>query len=173
MSEPARLSREIQVLRAEVGTLLARLERLEGELADWQRSQSLTTSVEVGPGSSPPRRTTGCPASAADYTRAEREEAARATGLFFARCLAGQFRGDSGRGRIRLANRIFVVVKDFRGIIYSPVKVFTSFAPVRSLVAEEGYPQNFGDSIFAGFASRWEAELAVEVSGLIWPGSED
>lgn len=50
------------------------------------------------------------PASAASYTSAGREDAARATGQFFVRCLTGQLRGDSGRSRIRLQNRVYVVL---------------------------------------------------------------
>lgn len=173
MGEAARIQRELLEVRAEVGSLLARLDRLEGELvairAPAVGSTSLLGNSPTGTDSSAGtlRRVT-----AADYTRGEREEAARVTGRFFARCLSGAARGESGRARIRLANRIFVVVKDFSGLVTTdPVRVFSAWTPVKRLVAEEGNGHNFGDSIFAGFASRWEAELAIQEAGFLWPAS--
>lgn len=167
MSEPARIQREIVVLRAELFAIVARLDRLEAELQDHSARAYNNTA---GGSTTPP--STGGGTSAADYTRAEREDAAKQTGRFFARCLAGRPRGESGRGRIQLPNRIFVVVKNFRGQIFTePVRVYTAWAPVKRLVAEEGNPQNFGDSIFAGFAAKWEAEVAVCEAGLSWPPS--
>lgn len=168
MSEPARIQREIVVLRAEIFAIVARLERLEGELQDHSaRGDSNSASGSLGPSA------TGGGTSAADYTRAEREDAAKQTGRFFARCLSGGHRGESGRGRVQLPNRIFVVVKSFRGQVFTePVRVFTAWAPVKRLVAEEGNPQNLGDSIFAGFAAKWEAETAVREAGLSWPASQ-
>lgn len=106
---------------------------------------------------------------AGGYTRRERESAAKETGEFFVRCLSGEPRGSSGRGRIRLQNRIYVVVRSFAGEVFaSPVVVLTSYAQVKQLVCHPR-AESFGDSIFAGFPSGWEAQLAVATAGYTWP----
>ena len=46
-------------------------------------------------------------------TDQERERAAEDTGRFFLRCLNGQPRGDSGRHRFALTNRVYVVLREF------------------------------------------------------------
>ena len=88
---------------------------------------------------------------------------------FFLRCTRGEPRGDSGRSRIRLTNKVYVVAKDRFGSLYTePVRVFRDFASVKPLVRD---PRTgpLGDSIFAGFHEEWEAQLAVQASGFGWP----
>ena len=95
-----------------------------------------------------------------------REEAARETGRFFARCLTGLPRGNSGRQKIRLQNNFYVVIREFNGKLHtSPAKVFSQFNLCRTLVAQGGRGTNYGDSIFAGFC----AKIAVEEAGFEWP----
>eukprot|EP00438_Fugacium_kawagutii_P004150 Skav203989 [mRNA] locus=scaffold3297:26868:27350:+ [translate_table: standard] len=139
-------------LSARLEVILDRLDRAEFEL--------------VGEPSSTPLP---APTGAARYTQADREEAARETGAFFRRCLAGEPRGDSGRSRIRIQNRVYVVIREVNGTVHTdPVLVFDRCEPVKRIVAL-GSSNNFGDSVFAGFASRWEAKLAVESAGYTWP----
>lgn len=99
-----------------------------------------------------------------------REAAARATGQFFRRCLNGEPRGESGRGRVPLQNRIFVLIRSFEGVVHThPVRVYSSYSALKPHICETGTHNNFGDSIFAGFASQWEASLAVREAGCDWP----
>lgn len=150
------LRRECEGLASRIGQVLGRLAALDFELV----GESPATGTASA--NSPPTR-------AASYSTEEREEAARDTGSFFVRCLTGQPRGDSGRSRIRLQNRVYVVIRTFAGAIHtSPVLVFERFDQVKRIVAEPGTNQ-FGDSVFAGFATKWEARLAVAFAGYSWP----
>ena len=100
-----------------------------------------------------------------------REDTARATGRFFARCLAGEPRGSSGRSFVRLQNRYYVVIQTFVGDQHlDPVLVFDSYSRVTPLVCNPR-SGDFGKSIFAGFHAVWEARLAVAEAGLGWPQS--
>lgn len=95
-----------------------------------------------------------------------RLEVASGVGRFFTRALAGDHRESSGRDRVNLPCKIYVVCRDYSGRLYDPVLVKSSFAAVRSLVKPRG---DLGDSVFAGFPSIWEARTAVRSAGLRWP----
>lgn len=102
----------------------------------------------------------------------ERISAAKETGQFFLRALSGRPRGNSGRDRVKLQNRYYIVVRTFAGTVHThPVKVVTAFSAVRSICAAGGTGSVFGDSIFAGFASVAEAKIATLEAGFIWPSS--
>lgn len=91
---------------------------------------------EPGPSSAAP--TTGYPAV--------RVEAAKETGRFFLRCLGGGSRGLSGRERVQLPNRIYVLVRDIEGrISTSPVRVYKSYNQLHPFVKRG---QSLGDSVF-------------------------
>ena len=96
----------------------------------------------------------------------EREDIADQIGQFIARSVAGQHRGLSGREKVPLASRLWVVVRDYAGQIYSPVRVVRSWSSAKILVKKG---QDCGDSIFVGFASEREGRRAIAVAGLSWP----
>ena len=99
-------------------------------------------------------------------TERERHQIAVGVGRFFARCLAGHRRGTSGRDQVRLPSTVYVCCKDFSNRVYNPVVVRTSFSALRPLVKPHG---DCGDSVFAGFATEWEAKVAVRSAELQWP----
>lgn len=150
------LRRDCEGLALRIGEILERLAALDFELVG-ETTASGSAAAKSGV------------SSASSYSTEEREAAARDTGNFFRRCLSGQPRGDSGRSQVRLQNRVYVVIRTFAGAIHtSPVLVFDNFAQVKRIVAEPGTNQ-FGDSVFAGFATKWEAKLAVSCAGYSWP----
>ena len=100
------------------------------------------------------------------HTEAERRAVAIGVGHFLRRSLDGVRRGDSGRASISLPSTHYVLCRDIRGNLYNPVQVHTSFGSIRPLVKLAGSCQ---DSIFVGLPSLWEAQLAVESAGLLWP----
>lgn len=163
MSARAELLREIQQLRSDIALLESRVGALETQLAgldDFELVGSTPSSAATRPDSSVPGE-------------GERVAAAIQTGQFFKRCLAGLPRGESGRNRIRLQSRIYVVIRTYDGTLHTdPVLVFTQFSRVKALVAEGGQGNQFGDSVFAGFASQWEAKRSVEEAGFTWPASQ-
>lgn len=91
---------------------------------------------------------------------------ARACGQFLKRAVEEDYRGPSGRDRLRLQSRLYIVVKDYSGQRFDPVKVCYNFAEVRGLCKRGSC---CGQAVFIGFATRWEAETAVEAGGFNWP----
>eukprot|EP00435_Cladocopium_sp_Y103_P060036 s81_g21.t2 len=82
------------------------------------------------------------------------------------RCLRGDHRGESGRDRIHLPSRIWLVFKDYEGTVYNPVKVCRSFGACKELVKRG---EHCGDSIFVGLPSEREACRVAGQSGVGWP----
>jgi hypothetical protein len=95
-----------------------------------------------------------------------RAEVARGIGAYFRRCLEGDTRGSSGRRRLNLQNRLYVVLADYNGHKFSLPKVLHEFSSV-AIFCKRG--PSCGDHIFVGFATIWEVKLAVESAGLAWP----
>lgn len=109
------------------------------------------------------------PALSAFISEADRRAVAVEVGQFLRRSLDGGFRGASGRSRLGLPSRCYVLVRDISGRTYDPVRTFTSFGAIRPLV--KNAQGECLDSIFVGLPSIWEAKLAVETAGLHWPGN--
>ncbi len=190
MSEKARLLDLIKQLQREVKDIGNRLNSLEERVASFDGYELVEgEAFQVGPACLPirsdpapsvavsPVTPNQCVASGGySGTRLpselEREDAARQTGRFFNRALIGLPRGDSGRSRIKLQNNFYVVVRGVDGTLYTdPVKVFSRFNLCRPYIVAPGAGKDFGCSIFAGFCDTWEARLAVEEAGLVWPTS--
>jgi hypothetical protein len=78
-------------------------------------------------------------------------------------------RGASGRDLNPLPSRIWVVVRDYAGQIYTPVRVFRSWGSCKILVK---HFEDVGDSLFCGFPSERGADELFQwqtFSGLpIW-----
>lgn len=167
MSSDTRALQEIQLLRAELCALVARLDLLESEILERVTGAESTVaeSASVAKAKAAPKRR-GTPV----VSEGERVAAARATGRFFADCLAGRPRRPSGRSRVNIPNTCYVVVKDYQGEVYTdPVRLFHDYASVQAIVCRGGQAGQFGGSVFAGFAEAWEARIAVAEAGLGWP----
>lgn len=89
-------------------------------------------------------------------------------GRFLRRAVEGEHRGSSGRDRLKLQNRIYVVVAGFDGIPLAEPRVESSFAVVRG-ICKRG--PDCGSSIFVGFATKWEAKIALETGRFFVPSS--
>ena len=96
----------------------------------------------------------------------EREAICDEIAAYVRRCLAGSHRGPSGRDRIQSPSRIWLVFKDFNGVLYQPVKVCRSWGECKALVKRN---EDVGDSIFVGLPSEREACRVAGVSGVGWP----
>ena len=97
----------------------------------------------------------------------KREEVADEVGLFLARAISGSHRGTSGRSKLPIASTLWIIVRDFHGQIYDPVKVVRSWASCRLLCKPDN--RSCGDSVFVGLPSEQECRRAVAVAGLSWP----
>ena len=91
---------------------------------------------------------------------------AREAGLFLRRCLEGVVRGTSGRDRIRLPSKIYILARDITGKVYNPVQIYYHFSHLRSLVKAGS---SCGDSVFIGWPTEEEARECVAAAGLNWP----
>ena len=186
MSDRAFLLAEIRSLQDQIGVISLRLSELVAEvnnISDYELVDSVEppTPARVQPKAKafpipPVREVTSDRASVSPgISDRAREDAACVTGRFFARCLAGEPRGSSGRSLVRLQNPYYVVIQTFVGDQHlDPVLVFDSYSRVKPLVCNPR-SGDFGNSIFAGFNSVWEARLearlAVAEAGLGWPQS--
>ena len=100
---------------------------------------------------------------------AQREAIADGVGLFLHRALGGDHRQSSGRDRIPLQSRLWIICRDFAGQIYTPVKVVRSWSSCRELCKPRGAVGAPGDAVFVGLPSEREARRAVAAAGLVWP----
>ena len=173
-------SSEVRALQAEIAALRARLEvqeerikRLEeGGAARSEAAESFNRS-ELWEGQS-----VGGQSSLGSYSVitvpeivqkddiGARVALARACGAFLKRALEGDFRGGSGRDKLRLGSRVYVVAADYSGQRFDPPKVFFDFGSVKA-VCKSG--NQCGRAVFLGFASQWEAKEAVLTAGLTRP----
>ena len=180
---------ELQALRQELASLSSRVLQLEEQVGT-QRSGigsafTSPTPVTVNYVGSPlaelppfptfesgsqslPSPSVQSPATSviAHPTEEDRTRVAIEIGEFLARCLSGANRGSSGRSKIPLASRVYILVRDIEGRVFDPVQIHRSFASVRPLVKRG---DSAGDAIFVGLPSIWEARLAVQAARLNWP----
>ena len=141
-NEVSDLRRELRQLKLLVASLVARVEFLESI----QREGS-EFEVVVGPTAPEPSSASACaaqspqpsatvgPAGEADVLR---REVAEEIGRFLRRCLDGQARGSSGRHRVRLANRYYIVCRDHTLKVYNPPLILSAFREVKSCASSTG-----------------------------------
>lgn len=164
--EIAEISEQLGGLILQVGSIHSRLNQLEAASGGGRSSggpgaasSEQSWSVVGEPSFSPP---TG-PVDKEDHPG--RVALAKGIGQFFKRCVNGEARGSSGRDLLNLPNRLYVVLAGFSGEVFDQPKIFKDFSRVTA-ICKKGY--SFGDSIFVGFATRWEAKAALEEAGLAW-----
>eukprot|EP00438_Fugacium_kawagutii_P001376 Skav232168 [mRNA] locus=scaffold1040:629053:640165:- [translate_table: standard] len=105
-----------------------------------------TGTVRTSPSRSSPTPSRVGSDTPCSLTWLQRENIAEEIGGFLARAIAGQHRGSSGRERIPLSSKLWIIVRDFQGQIYTPVKVVRTWASCRALV--EGPHRALGDSVY-------------------------
>ena len=103
-------------------------------------------------------------------TWVQRESICDEIGAYILRSLEGGHRGPSGRDRIELPSRLWLVFRDYEGLEYRPVRVCRSFAECRDLVKRGS---DCGDSVFVGLPSEREACRVTAAAGFTWPSGRD
>lgn len=109
---------------------------------------------------------TSVASSRCSTTWLEREQICDGIAEYIRRALRGEHRGPSGRDRIPLASRIWLVFRDFEGRVYQPVKVCRNFTDCKALVKRG---EDCGQSVFIGLPSEREACRVAGISGVGWP----
>ena len=190
-TEVADLTEEVELLSSGLSALQEHVTRLERKAERVARAARSSESVSSGsPGypegrlgegqeapATPAREPTfrsPSRASAGSGTQSvpswlQREAICDQIGQFLLRALSGDHRSSSGRDLISLASRIWVVVQDYEGNRYNPVKAFRSWSPAKALVK---VGNDAGDSIFVGLPSEREARRVVHSATLEWPSEQ-
>lgn len=134
-----------------------------------EASYSLVGDVSESAPASPAPTRSSCSSVTTEggLTWLEREEICRGIGAFVKKSLSGSFHGTSGRDRINLPSRIWIVFRDYQGAVYSPPKVFRQFTFCKPLVKRGG--SDLGESVFVGLPSEREAQVVVASAGFAWP----
>lgn len=166
---------ELRGLRLSVEALEDRVLALEGERSRGEDSEAEKSSVwteviaeeRVQP---PESASVGRPAEDRRQVRQEdvgaRLDLARECGRFLARALRGDYRGGSGRDRLRVGSVVYVVLATYSGEQCSPPRVVADFNEVKR-ICKSG--PHCGRSVFLGFASWWEAKEGLQAAGFEWP----
>ena len=138
------LADQVQTLTSLVRRLETEVLQLKRQLAATQERLTLAESrtqggLAVAPevasaGSEVETAATQSGSTAAGYqVGSERETVARGIGKWIRRCLRGELRGLSGRERINLQSRIYLVVRDIQGQVHDPPLVLTAGSGVPKL----------------------------------------
>ena len=98
-----------------------------------------------------------------------RVKVAEDVGLFLARALSGGVRGTSGRERLSLASKIYIVCRDAAGLTFEEPLVTSSFSRVKELCFVGGRGSDPGQSVFVGLPSQAEVRLALSAARLPCP----
>lgn len=172
-------SSEVEQLRQQLQRLEIRVGQLEEQVGPFEIVQTpegqgyplqapAATSGAAPASSRPGSGIASASGSVEPADRAGRELLAREVGQFVRRCLDGQPRGSSGRDRLRLANRYYLVFADFEGVpLQEPL--FTSvFADVKNLCKRGA---DCGQAVFVGLPSIWECKIVVSAAGFSLPRS--
>lgn len=172
----ARLEEEVEVLRTEIAVLRREIARLS-ESSGSAPSISAVTSVSVGgytqgsavgsavdqpvgSGSAPNTVVSG------SQSWSVREAICDEIALWLTRSLNGEHRLSSGRDRINLPSRVWLVARDIEGNVYNPPRIYRQFSSCKALVKRGS---DLGDSIFVGLPSQREAYRVIAAAGLQRP----
>ena len=176
--EDNRLLAEIEALRSSVEALRLQVVAVERRVRNVEQGSSRSISgysvvsesargSEAGGASVGASSQGGVSVGPIDPTsQTARAALAEEIGRFLRRCVEGVFRGSSGRDRLSLQSRLYIVVADYEGETYDPPLYYTAFAGVRSRCKQGSL---CGRSIFVGFASQWEARVALRAGGFSLP----
>ena len=92
-----------------------------------------------------------------------RVSVAKEVGAFLGRACRGEHRGSSGRDRVQLASRVYIVLAPFSGELYAEARLYSKFEPVRG--------PDPGRSVFVGLPTQWDALIALKEAGYDWPAA--
>ncbi len=155
----------------------ARLEERYRELEE--RHQQLVadistrlSAVQIGPVQASVEATSPSASTAAlaGLTLApHRISACESIGAWIRRCLADQVRGKSGRERIELPSKVYLVIRDKDNNLCDPPRVFNCWADTRHWVYLRGSPPSC--AIYIGLPSKTEARICCRAAGLGIPAA--
>lgn len=164
-----RIRIEIEEIRNTVHSLLERLSVLEEELGEVEgsiRSEADRSRVSSAGGSFSRISTVTSSAPVDPSDHSARQNLALQIGQFIRRALAGEPLGSSGRDRLSLQNRCYLVFAEYEGNHLRPPLFTRQFSDVRERCKRGS---DCGRSIFIGLATQWEAVVVCEEAGVELP----
>lgn len=165
---------QVQELSITVAELQIKNEELADRVAELEAKNSSTSEqYELVSNLSTTKSCASVPAklplsASSESLEPARIECAQQVGSWLRRCLAGQHRGSSGRDRVKLQNKVYLVVRDKDHRIYNPPLVLHSWVETKGLVWCGRSP---GESIFVGLPSLKEARIAISAANLEVPSA--
>ena len=99
----------------------------------------------------------------------ERAAIAEEAGRFLRRALDGNHRGTSGREKLRVSSRYYLLLREYSGVLHNPAQLHRSWASIKPLVKPGS---DCGTSVFIGWPTVQEAKICCEAAGVIWPANE-
>ena len=154
------LAKENKALVARVGELEGRVNELEEKGSD---SGFDLVRAEVAPTPVPSQ---AAPSVVAVGIPADRLAIARQIGRWLRECLGEGPKGKSGRDRVSLPSRLYIVVRSVGREVHNPPKIFYKWSAAKPWVSVRG---DLGDNIFVGLPSEAEAIEAVRAGGFSLP----
>lgn len=162
------LRREVQLLRQEVQRLQTELERSRTEsgpnrvLGSPHRASSSGYSVVTGP-----------PAdiwssAANNAPTGDRRVICDSIAAHLVRSLAGDHRGESGRSRLPIGSKYWLVIRSYEGDEFNPVRVYGQWSSAKVLTKRGDH---LGQSVFIGLPSLGDVGRVVESGGFDWDGT--
>ena len=95
-----------------------------------------------------------------------RVSVAKEVGAFLGRACRGEHRGNSGRDKVQIASRVYIVLAPFSGELYPEPRLYSKFESVKAL-CKRG--PDAGRSVFVELPTQWEALIALKEAGYDWP----
>lgn len=160
-----RLRDRVERLEVENGRLERRVVELESASSCGRSSFELITPVSSSSKAGSTLAVAAPTTCSADLP-AERVRAAQSIGAWLKRSLSGLARGNSGRDKVDLPSKLYLVAKDIFGNTFDPPQVYFSWHQAKARVSKGN---NFGDSVFVGFPTIAEARIALGAAGLKIP----
>ena len=162
-------ARDLHLLREDLTALTLAVARLSERVAALEVRDTEEQGFElVGPDPAPSAApsSTACEGVRTAGLSALRVEVAEEVGAFLGRAVRGEHRGNSGRSRVNLSSRVYIVLAGFDGRVLEEPLLFSNFGAARELCLRG---PDSGNSIFVGLPSQAEAAIALCVAGFAWP----
>ena len=150
------LKAELVLCKAEISSLKARVEVLESERGSDFELISSAPSASTAPASAP----------VAESLPSDRAEIAAEIGQWICKALRGQRRGLSGREKISLQSRLYLVFRDIPGRDHNPPLFFGTWRETKEVYSIGG---QLGDSLFVGLPSKAEGRIVVQHARVTLP----
>lgn len=152
MSSVQALRAELAALRNEVRALTDRVIELESQVG-FELVGGISSTAE------PPEDWRGTEIEIKAEDTEGRRKLAEGIGRFLRRAVDGDLLGSSGREKLKLQNRCYLVIADYEGRLLPSPLFTTSFQEVRGRCKRGPELER---SIFVGLATKWEARVALE-----------